>query len=95
MRGLLNHNIAAFEAENEYGFPEIFPITERVRCDHWVDFDTARRTMKPGAKRPQANGTSGIHLTNAVFWFIMVIGRYSSIENVIFLLEIFRMNPPS
>ena len=61
MRGLLNHNIAAFEAENEYGFPEIFPVTERVRCDHWIDFDTARRTMKPGAKRPPANGTGGIH----------------------------------
>ena len=27
MRGLLNHNIAAFESENDYGFPEIFPVT--------------------------------------------------------------------
>ena len=24
MRGLLNHNIAAFESENDYGFPEIY-----------------------------------------------------------------------
>lgn len=56
MRGLLNHNIAAFEARNEFGFPEIFPVTKSVCCDHWIDFDTARRTMKPGAKRPQHNG---------------------------------------
>ena len=61
MRGLLNHNIAAFESENDYGFPEIFPVTERVSCEHWIDFDTARRTLKPGAKRPPANGTTGIH----------------------------------
>ena len=56
MRGLLNHNIAAFESENDYGFPEIFPVTERVSCDHWIDFDPARRTLKPGAKRPQPTG---------------------------------------
>lgn len=60
MRGLLNYNIAAFEADNIYGFPEVFPISERVNCDHWLDFDTARCKSKPGAKRPYSNGTSGI-----------------------------------
>lgn len=61
MRGLLNHNIAAFEADNDYGFPEVFPVTDRIHCDHWIDFDTARRKSKTGAQRPCCNGTGGIH----------------------------------
>ena len=42
MRGLLNYNIAAFESNNYYGFPEISPYTDHVKCDSWIDFDTAR-----------------------------------------------------
>ncbi len=61
MRGLLNDNIARFDSENYCGFPEIFPITEKVDCSKWIDFDTARRLMKPGAQRPRSDGTSGIH----------------------------------
>lgn len=61
MRGLLNDNIARFDSLNAYGFPEVFPILERVSCDLWLDFDSARRTLKIGAQRPQSNGTTGIH----------------------------------
>ena len=41
MRGLLNYNIAAFESENRYGFPELAKYTGQVECAEWVDFDTA------------------------------------------------------
>lgn len=61
MRGLLNDNIARFDSENPFGFPEIFPITEKIDCSRWIDFDTARRKLKPGAQRPRSDGTSGIH----------------------------------
>ena len=61
MRGLLNDNIARFEANNYYGFPEIFEIPDKINVSNWLDFDTARRNKGNGAKRPADNGTSGVH----------------------------------
>lgn len=42
-RALQNFNIAAFEADNDFGFPELFPVTDIVDCDEWIDFETAKR----------------------------------------------------
>lgn len=41
-RAMQNFNIASFEVENMYGFPELFPVKKPVNCDKWIDFETAR-----------------------------------------------------
>lgn len=43
MRGLLNFEKAYFESKNEYGFPEVFPYTNQVSCNKWIDFDSSRK----------------------------------------------------
>lgn len=45
-RALQNFNIASFEVDNMYGFPELFPVRNPIQCDkfRWVDFETAKRT---------------------------------------------------
>lgn len=42
MRGLLNFDKAFFESKNNFGFPEVFPYTQHVDCDQWIDFDNSR-----------------------------------------------------
>lgn len=42
MRGLLNTNISVYKSLNKYSFPEIFPYTNPVDCNTWVDFDCFR-----------------------------------------------------
>lgn len=41
MRGLLNYNIACFQADNNFSFPLLFPVKEKVDCSKWIDFDSA------------------------------------------------------
>lgn len=42
-RAMQNFNIASFEVDNQYGFPELFPVKKPVHCENWVDFETAKR----------------------------------------------------
>lgn len=51
-RGLLNANIAIFEDNNSFGFPELFPYTEKVDCSKWIDFDSCIRDK---------TNTQGVH----------------------------------
>lgn len=41
-RSMQNINIASFEVDNMYGFPELFPVKKPINCDRWIDFETAR-----------------------------------------------------
>lgn len=43
MRGLLNYDKASFESLNKFGFPEVFPYLEKVKCEKWIDFDNCRK----------------------------------------------------
>lgn len=43
-RALQNFNIASFEVDNIYGFPELYPVKTLINIDDWIDFETAKRT---------------------------------------------------
>lgn len=52
-RAMQNFNLASFEVDNQYGFPELFPVEFPVDCAEWVDFETA--------KRKRDNSCNGLH----------------------------------
>lgn len=49
-RALQKFNIASFEVDNAYGFPELFPVNKPIKCDGWIDFETAKRARDSSCK---------------------------------------------
>lgn len=78
MRGLLNYNIAAFESDNYYGFPQISRYTGHVDFCNWLDFDSAVKYKN--------SSESGLHFFDCDYklnrlWeypqrYISVLSRY-------------------